>query len=190
LRRVELETGQVLQRYDLPGQYFGEGIAMLGDRLFHLTWQSGVGFVYDKESFELRDQFTYPGEGWGLTHDGARLIMSDGTSTLRVIDPASLQEIDRIEVLDGDVPVPMLNELEYIDGQVWANVWKTDRIARIDPATGQVVGWVDLSGLLQGNDEGRRVDVLNGIAYDAGTGRIFVTGKLWPKLFEIKVRGH
>ena len=116
--------------------------------------------------------------------------MSDGTSTLHLIDPISLQERDQIEVLDGELPVLMLNELEYIDGQVWANIWKTDRIARIDPETGQVVGWVDLSGLLQENAEGRQVDVLNGIAYDADTGRIFVTGKLWPKLFEIKVRGH
>jgi glutamine cyclotransferase len=187
LRKVELETGKVLQRYDLPAQYFGEGIAVLGNKLFQLTWQSQTGFVYDKETFELLDQFTYPGEGWGLTHDGVQLIMSDGTSTLRLIDPQSLAEVGRIEVLDGDVPVIMLNELEYIAGEVWANVWQTNNIVRIDPVTGQVVGWIDLSGLLQPEDVVQPVDVLNGIAYDPENGRIFVTGKLWPRVFEIKL---
>jgi glutamine cyclotransferase len=190
LRKVELETGNVLQQYDLPEQYFGEGIAILGDRLFQLTWHSQTGFVYDKETFALRDQFTYSGQGWGLTHDGERLIMSDGTSTLRMLDPSTLTEIGRVEVLNGDVPVVQLNELEYIAGEVWANIWQTDNIVRIDPATGQVVGWIDLSGLLRQEDVVQPVDVLNGIAYDAETKRIFVTGKLWPKLFEIELLSH
>ncbi|MBN1583907.1 MAG: glutaminyl-peptide cyclotransferase [Anaerolineae bacterium] len=187
LRKVELETGAVLQQYDLPVQYFGEGIAILGDRLYQLTWQSQQGFVYAKETFELLEQFTYPGQGWGLTHDGVQLIMSDGTSTLRMLDPASLAEIGRVEVLDENMPVIRLNELEYIAGEVWANVWQTNNIVRIDPTTGRVVGWIDLDGLLQPEDVVQPVDVLNGIAYDADTGRIFVTGKLWPKLFEIQV---
>lgn len=187
LRKVELETGRILQQTDLPAQYFGEGIAVLGGKLFQLTWQSQTGFVYDKETFELLDQFTYPGEGWGLTHDGVHLIMSDGTSTLRLIDPQNLNQVGQVEVLDGDVPVGRLNELEYVAGQVWANVWQTNNIVRIDPATGQVVGWIDLSGLLLPEDVLQTVDVLNGIAYDAGSNRIFVTGKLWPKLFEIEL---
>jgi glutamine cyclotransferase len=187
LRKVELETGNVLKFYALPEQYFGEGIAIFDNKLFQLTWQSRVGFIYDKETLELLDQFTYSTEGWGLTHDGKRLIMSDGTSTLYMRDPANLDEIGRIQVFDGDAPVVRLNELEYVAGEVWANVWQTNRIARIDPDTGQVVGWIDLSGLLEAKDVVGPVDVLNGIAYDAQAGRIFVTGKLWPRVFEIEL---
>jgi glutamine cyclotransferase len=150
-----------------------------------LTWQSHVGFVYDKASFELLQQFNYSTEGWGITHDGVHLIMSDGTSTLHFLDPQTFEEISQLAVFDNKGPVAKLNELEYVQGEIYANVWQTDRIARIAPGTGQVVGWIDLEGLLTAEDRTEPVDVLNGIAYDAGTDRLFVTGKLWPKLFEI-----
>lgn len=187
LRRVDLATGEVQQQRDLDPQYFGEGIAVVGDRIMQLTWQSNVGFVYDRGSFEPIDQWSYPTEGWGLTYDGSRLIMSDGSATLRFLDPQTFAEIARIDVADANGPVTRLNELEYINGEVWANVWQTDRIARVDPQTGRVVGWLDLTGLLSAEDRAEPVDVLNGIAYDPATERLFVTGKLWPKLFEIEV---
>jgi glutamine cyclotransferase len=187
LRRVDLETGEVLANYDLADRFFGEGIALHGDVISQLTWRSNVGFVYDRETFELLRTFEYPTEGWGLTHDGERLIMSDGTSTLWFLDSDTHQEIGRVEVRDGVDPVVNLNELEYIGGEVFANVWMTDLIARIDPATGQVAGWIDLAGLLKLGADARPVDVLNGIAYDAEAGRLFVTGKLWPMLFEIEL---
>lgn len=187
LRKVELESGKVLQILALPEQYFGEGITVYGDRVFQLTWQSRVGFVYDKESFELLQTFNYPSEGWGLTHDGEHLIMSDGTSTLHFLDPNTLEEVAQIEVHDANGPVVRLNELEYVEGEVYANVWQTDRIARIDPQSGAVSGWIHLGGLLTAADRSQPVDVLNGIAYDARPGRLFVTGKLWPKLFEIEL---
>jgi glutamine cyclotransferase len=187
LRKVDLESGQVLQLYNLPAQFFGEGVTIYGDRIFQLTWQSHVGFVYDEKSFELLQEFHYPSEGWGLTHDGARLIMSDGTATLHFLDPETQREIGRIEVFDEGRPVTRLNELEYVRGEIYANVWQTDRVARIDPHTGQVTGWIELAGLLSPEDYAQPVDVLNGIAYDAENERLFVTGKLWPKLFEIKI---
>lgn len=187
LRRVELDTGKVLQSVSLPVTMFGEGVAVLGERIYQLTWQSGVCFVYDRVSFEVVEQLTYSGEGWGLTTDGARLIMSDGSSTLTFRDPATFAELGRVEVLDAGVPVEELNELEYIDGEVWANVWKTDRIARIDPATGEVIAWVDLTGLRPASVKDDSSAVLNGIAWDAEAGRLFVTGKLWPTLFEIAI---
>ena len=186
LRKVELETGKVLQLYALSPQFFGEGVTVYGDKIIQLTWQSNTGFVYDKDSFKLLQTFNYPTEGWGITHDGERLIMSDGTSTLRFWDPQTYVEIGRIKVYDDDGPVVRLNELEYIQGEIYANVWQTNRIARIDPHTGQVTGWIDLAGLSP-QDSGQPVDVLNGIAYDAENDRLFVTGKLWPKLFEIKL---
>ncbi len=185
LRRVELETGTVLEQVALEPEYFGEGIALFGDTIFQLTWQANVGFRYARESFTRLGEFTYPTEGWGLTHDGERLIMSDGTVTLSFRDPATFAEIRRVEVTDATGPVTRLNELEYIQGEVYANVWQTDRVARIDPATGRVTAWIDLSGLLSPEERRQPVDVLNGIAYDAATDRLFVTGKLWPKLFEI-----
>jgi glutamine cyclotransferase len=185
LRRVELETGQVVQSYALPESYFGEGVTAYGDVLLQLTWKSRIGFVYDRAGFEQLRTFSYPTEGWGITHDGQRLIMSDGSSTLFFLDPESFQEIGRVEVRDGEVPVTRLNELEYVRGEVYANVWQTDLVARIDPQSGQVTAWVDLSGLLAPEDRDPAVDVLNGIAYDEETDRLFVTGKLWPKLFEI-----
>ena len=187
LRKVELATGDVLQIRQLPDRLFGEGITIFGDRIIQLTWHAGVGFVYDKDSFELLQIFTYPTEGWGITHDDQRLIMSDGTSTLHFLDPETLEEIDRIEVYDQNGPVTRLNELEYIEGEIYANVWQTDRIARIDPQTGRVIAWIDLAGLLDPEELDSPVDVLNGIAYDADEDRLFVTGKLWPKLLEIEL---
>ena len=188
LRRVDLESGRVLDSVPLADQHFGEGIAVLGDRVYQLTWQSGICFVYDRETFERQDQFSYPTEGWGLTTDGEQLIMSDGTDRLYFRDPETFEETGHVDVRDGGAPVVNLNELEFVDGEVWANVWKTDRIARIDPATGRVTGWIDLTGLLSPVARAERpVDVLNGIAHDPETGRIFVTGKLWPTLFEIEL---
>lgn len=186
LRRVDLATGTVLQRHDLNPDLFGEGITVFGDRVVQLTWTSGTGFVYDRETFAREGTFSYATEGWGLTQDGERLIMSDGTPTLRFLDPESLGEIGRVDVRDGAQPVQDLNELEYIEGHVFANVWRTDRIAVIDPAGGQVVAWIDLEGLLPA-DEGAGADVLNGIAFDADAGRLLVTGKLWPRLFAIEL---
>ncbi len=186
LRRVELETGTVLQKISLDSRYFGEGIALFGERIYQLTWKSHTCFVYDKTTFTLLSTFSYAGEGWGLTSDGQHLIMSDGTSTLAFRDPDTFAILRQIAVTDNGTPITRLNELEYIEGEIWANVWQTDRIARIDPRTGDVIGWIDLTGLLSRADQaGRTVDVLNGIAYDATEGRIFVTGKLWPVLYQV-----
>jgi glutaminyl-peptide cyclotransferase len=186
LRRVRLENGEVLQIHRLEKRYFGEGLAAWRDRLIQLTWQTEIGFVYDRETFRPVRTFTYKGEGWGLTHDGSRLIMSDGSSFLRFLDPETFQETGRIQVRDGGRPVENLNELEYVKGEVFANVFQTDRIVRIDPATGRVTRWIDLAGLLTPS-EARGVDVLNGIAYDAAKDRLFVTGKWWPRVFEIRI---
>ncbi len=186
LRRVELETGAVVQILDLPSEYFGEGITVYRDEIVQLTWQSHVGFVYDKETFEQLSEFHYPSEGWGITYDGEYLIMSDGTATLHFLDPQTFEEISTIQVYDDAGLVTRLNELEYIQGKVYANVWCTDCVAMISPQTGQVVGWIDLAGLLS-PEEAAGADVLNGIAYDAENDRLFVTGKLWPKLFEIEL---
>jgi glutaminyl-peptide cyclotransferase len=188
VRRVDLATGEVLQAVRLSKEYFGEGIAVLGDRIYQLTWENGVCIVLDRETFELQEAFTYQTEGWGLTTDGERLIMSDGTNRLFIRDPETFAELDTIDVFDGPRAISNLNELEIVEGEIWANVWQTDRIVRIDPETGHVTGWIDLSGLLSEKDRERHpVDVLNGIAYDPETDRLFVTGKLWPKLFEIEV---
>jgi glutaminyl-peptide cyclotransferase len=187
IRKVNLETGEVLQKRDVPGVYFGEGIVVWKDRLLELTWQGEKGFVYDLNTFEPKGEFPYPGEGWGLTSDGKRLIMSDGTSRLRFLDPATMQETSRLAVISDAGRVSLLNELEWIKGEVWANIWKEDRIARINPETGKVTGWIDMRGLLPIAEHPDRDDVLNGIAYDAKGDRIFVTGKRWPKLFEIQV---
>ena len=187
LRKVDLESGQVLQLRQLERKYFGEGIALFGDRLIQLTWNSRVGFVYDRKSFEQLDRFTYLTEGWGLTHDGETLIMSDGTSTLYLLDPRTFEEKGQLQVRRGEKPVVRLNELEYIDGEIYANIWPTDIIARISPRSGQVLAWIDLAGLLSADDRRQSVDVLNGIAYDPKEKRFFVTGKWWPKLFEIKL---
>jgi glutamine cyclotransferase len=187
VRRVELETGNVVQLYEMPEQYFGEGITIFEDRIIQLTWRAKEGFVYDKESFELLINFNYPTEGWGITHDGKQLIMSDGTANLYFLDPETFVETGRIQVSDADGPVSRLNELEYINGEIFANIWQSNRIARISPYTGEVVSWIDLRGLLSPEDKTGAVDVLNGIAYDEAGARLFVTGKLWPKLFEIEI---
>ena len=187
LRKVEIEIGEVLQIKPLSDEYFGEGIVVFQDRIIQLTWQSRTGFIYDKESFELIDEFNYPTEGWGITHDGERLMMSDGTSFIYFWDPETLEEIGKVQVHDGNQPIIRLNELEYIKGEIYANIWQTDYIARIDPDTGAVVAWIDLSGILGPEDATGPVDVLNGIAYDAENDRLFVTGKLWPKIFEIEL---
>ena len=187
LRKVNLETGGVLQMHKLPDQYFGEGVTIYGDKIIQLTWQSNIGFVYDKDNFELLQEFNYTTEGWGITHDGTHLIMSDGTSTLHFLDPDTFEEIGRLEVFDNGTPVTRLNELEYIKGDIYANIWQTDRIAMISPETGNVTGWIDLEGLLSQEESSEGVNVLNGIAYDTVNDRLFVTGKLWPKLFEIEL---
>lgn len=184
LRRVDLVSGEILQRHNLGSRYFGEGITIMDDKIYQLTWQSQLGFVYDLESFDLQKTFFLPGEGWGITHDGTRLIVSDGTAFLRFLDPQTLRETGRVQVVEDGVPVERLNELEFIDGEVWANVWYTDTIVRIDPASGALTGKLDLSGLYQQRSAD---DVLNGIAWDADSDRLFVTGKLWPALYEIEV---
>ncbi len=187
LRKVEVETGEVLQIINLDNPYFGEGITTFGDKIYQLTWQSNIGFVYDKDSFELIKTFEYPTEGWGLTHDGEKLIMSDGTANLYFLDPETLERIGQVEVTDQGMPVRLLNELEYINGEIFANVWQTNFIVRIDPVTGTVLGVIDMSNILSPEDITGPIDVLNGIAYDQAGDRLFVTGKLWPRLFEIRL---
>ncbi|MFQ5655836.1 MAG: glutaminyl-peptide cyclotransferase, partial [Planctomycetota bacterium] len=187
LRKIALESGEVKRSLPLPGRYFGEGITIIGERVIQLTWQAGIGFVSRLDGFRKIAEFHYPGEGWGITHDGKRLIMSDGSATLRFLDPRTFKENGRVTVRDRGVPVPRLNELEHIRGEIYANVWKTDRIARISPKDGSVRGWIDLRGLLSPRDRLPSTDVLNGIAYDAKGKRLFVTGKDWPKLFEIEL---
>jgi len=188
IRKWNLETGFSEQERLLDSRYFGEGIVDWKNRLYELTWTDEVGFVYDIDTFEKIGEFSYPGEGWALTRDDKRLYMSDGTSFIRFLDPETLKETGRIEVTDHGVPVRNLNELEYVKGELLANIWQTTRIARINPTTGEVIAWVELAGLLkEAGVTGAQDDVLNGIAYDAAQDRLFVTGKLWPKLFEIKL---
>jgi len=189
LRRVKLETGEILQICKLPPPFFGEGVTIYGNKIIQLTWRSHIGFVYNKYNFKLLQKFNYPDEGWGITHDGKHLIMSDGTSMLHYLDPETFEEIYQIEVTANGIPVTGINELEYIQGEIYANIWKKELIARIDPLTSQVVGWIDLKGILSPENHSETVDVLNGIAYDVKNERLFVTGKFWPKLFEIELRG-
>lgn len=191
VRMVDLNTGRVLQKYNLPADYFGEGLTDWGSTLVQLTWQAHKGFVYDRFSFALLRTFTYSGEGWGLTHDDNQLIMSDGTSYLRFLDPKTFQEVRRIHVTTpSGEEIPDLNELEYVGGEIYANIWHSDRIARISPKTGKLLGWIDLNGLRDPSTAGNPDAVLNGIAYDAKDNRLFVTGKLWPRLYEIKLVTH
>ena len=189
LRKVDLTTGRVLQQKDLPSDIFGEGSTLVGDEIVSLTWQAKYGFVFDAKTFTLKHKFSYDSEGWGLASDAQHVYMSDGTPTIHILDPKTLKETRRIQVSAEGKPVPELNELEMVDGELFANVWGADVIARIDPATGNVVGWIDLTGLLPVDKRGTASAdaVLNGIAYDAKGKRLFVTGKLWPKMFEIEL---
>ncbi|HEX2969905.1 MAG TPA: glutaminyl-peptide cyclotransferase [Bacteroidales bacterium] len=188
LREVQLETGKVLRQHNLDASLFGEGITLYNDRIFQVTWENKVGFVYDRASFNVINKIYYPTQGWGLTTIGNKIVMSDGTNVLYFYEPESFTVISRIEVYDDVNIVDSLNELEYINGEIWANIWMTDRIARIDPETGKVKGYIDLTGLLKKSDKETDTDVLNGIAWDSAGKRIFVTGKRWPKLFEITLR--
>ena len=187
IRRVDLESGKVLALVPLPETFFGEGIAIVDQKLYQLTWQEQTGFIYDKETFALQQQFSYPTQGWGITFDGSRLIMSDGTSRLYFWEPETVTQVGTMDVYDENGPVAALNELEYINGEIFANIWQTDKIARIDPTTGAVTGWIDLTGLLPPEERTPAADVLNGIAYLPEGNRLFVTGKRWPKLFEIRL---
>jgi glutamine cyclotransferase len=187
LREEDLETGRLLQFHQVPDQYFAEGLTCWKNTLVQLTWQSHTALVYDRATMVLLRTFHYEGEGWGLTQNGKSLILSDGTATLRFVDPETFREVRRIVVKDHGKPVKELNELEYIHGEIYANVWYSDRIARISPATGRVLGWIDLKGLMPRDQLDSDGAVLNGIAYDAAHNRLFVTGKLWPKVFEIVV---
>lgn len=187
LREVDLRTGRVLREHALPGHLFGEGLAVAGKRLLQLTWRAGVGLIHAPDDFAPLGEFRYPGEGWGLAAHGDRVAMSDGTAFLRWLHPATLAETGRVQVLDGATPVTGLNELEFVHGQLFANVWPSNRIAIIDPAAGQVTGWLDLAGILPVVFRRPDTDVLNGIAHDALTDRLFVTGKRWPRLFEIEL---
>ena len=188
IRKVRLETGEVLRRTEVPERYFGEGIVNWGNEIVSLTWKSGIGFVRTLDTFKVKRDFHYAGEGWALTQDGHRLIMSDGTDELRYLDPSTLKETARLRVRLEGKPLAGLNELEWVRGEIWANVWQTQFVVQIDPSSGAVTGVIDLSGLLAPEDiVPGQTDVLNGIAYDAAHDRLFVTGKKWPKLFEIRV---
>jgi glutamine cyclotransferase len=184
LRRVDLESGVVQQEVNLLAEFFGEGLTVINDSLVQLTWQNHVGFVYDKATFDLRGNFTYSTEGWGLTYDNNHLIMSDGTSNLYFLDPITFQKTGQVTVHDGNTSVTNINELEYVNGDVYANIWLQQKIAIINPQNGQVKGWIDLSGIYQSNDPNA---VLNGIAYDSQTDRLYVTGKDWPNLYQITI---
>jgi glutamine cyclotransferase len=188
IRKVDLLTGKVLKKVDVAPQFFGEGLALMNGRAYQLTWQSQRGFIYDLAEFGLINTFSYTGEGWGLTHDGRSLIMSDGTPRIRFLDPKTFAVERVINVADGSMPISQINELEYIKGEIYANIYMTDRIVRIDPQSGKVTAWINLSGLLPPEDRRQPDGVLNGIAYDEARDRLFVTGKLWPKLFEIKLK--
>jgi glutaminyl-peptide cyclotransferase len=189
LRRVELKSGKVLQKSDLPKEVFGEGSTAVGDNILGLTWQSKTGYVFDAKTFAMKAKFPYEGEGWGLASDAKNVYMSDGSASIRVLDPGTMKELRRVQVTADGKPIDSLNELEIVDGELYANVWGTDIIARIDPASGKVTGWIDLTNLLPREKRGTSsVDaVLNGIAYDGKHRKLYVTGKLWPKLFEIEL---
>ena len=186
IRRVKIESGEVLQRREVPPQHFGEGITVKGNELFQLTWQSGLAFVYDKTTFAPKRQYRYQGEGWGLTQDATSFYMSDGSEYLRVLDPATFGETKRVRVVAAGQPLKNLNELEFVKGEVLANIWQTDYVARINPSTGVVTGYIDFRGLLSARER-ESTDVLNGIAYDEKTDRLFITGKLWPRVFEVRI---
>lgn len=188
IRKVELETGWVIKNFKLSNDYFGEGVTIFDGKLIQLTWTSKIGFVYDLDTFELNRTFNYTGQGWGLTHDGTHLIMSDGTSEIRYLDPSTFTELHRIQVLEKNTPIFDINELEFVNGEILGNIWQTNKIVRIDPETGEVLGWIYLNGLFNHQDYTMPIDVLNGIAYDSENDRLFVTGKLWPNIFEIELK--
>ncbi len=188
MREVELETGKILRQVRLPNEYFGEGLTLLKGKIYQLTWQHQLGFIYDAQTFENIGQFTYSGEGWGLTNDGESLILSDGSNRIRFLDADSFHVITTIAVYDKQIQVREINELEYVRGEIYANIWHENRIARINPQNGQVIGWIDLTGLNSCVEVHDDEAVLNGIAYDEAHDKLFVTGKLWPKLFEIRVK--
>jgi len=184
LRRVDLESGNVLQKVSLPEEYFGEGLAVVNDSLVQLTWQNNIGFVYNKSTFSLLGNFSYSTEGWGLTYDGKSLIMSDGSSNLTFLDPVTFQKVAQVNVHDGNTDVTEINEMEYVNGDIYANIWLQQKIAIINPQNGVVKGWIDLTGIYTSNNID---DVLNGIAYDSQTNRLFITGKDWPELYQITI---
>jgi glutamine cyclotransferase len=188
LRRVELQSGKVLQKIDVPPYFFAEGMTLFGGKIYQLTWKGEKGFIYDPKTFDKLGEFKYTGEGWGLTHDADSLILSDGSDEIRFIDPSTYQVKRTISIVDAGEPVVEINELEYVRGEIYANVWHENRIARIDPSNGRVKGWIDLSGILKPGEVTDEEAVLNGIAYDEQSDRLFVTGKLWPKIFEIKLK--
>jgi glutaminyl-peptide cyclotransferase len=188
LRKVVLETGEVVQRENVAVEYFAEGLTEWKDALIQLTWQSHRGFVYDRKTFRRTGTFEYPGEGWGITHDGRRLILSDGSATLRLLDPQTYAQTGTLDVTYQGKPLANLNELEYVRGRIFANVWQSNSIVVIDPSSGRVTAQIDLAGLLTPDDRAGGVDVLNGIAYDSAKDRLFITGKLWPKIFEIRLK--
>jgi len=187
VRKVKLETGEVLQSFAIDKNVFGEGICMFKDKIIQITWQDQKGFVYDMKSFSMTDQFSYIGEGWGITSDGNVLYMSDGSEIIKIIEPNNYSQTDKIEVYDNKGKVLYLNELEYINGEIFANIYQYEKIARIDPKTGKVLAYIDLTHILPFNDYNTNTDVLNGIAFDKTKNRLFVTGKKWPKLFEIEL---
>jgi glutamine cyclotransferase len=187
VRKVKLETGDVIQSFAIPSDVFGEGITLSDNKIIQISWQNGKGFVYDAVTFKQIDEFSYSGEGWGITTDGEKLFMSNGTSQIHILEKQSYSIIDELEVYDDKGPVKYLNELEYINGEIFANIYRYEKIARIDPQTGKVLAYIDLSHILPMTDYTQQTDVLNGIAYDAEKKRLFVTGKLWPKLFEIEL---
>ena len=188
LRRVDLQSGKVLKKVDVPVPFFAEGITLLNGKVYQLTWQHNMGFIYDAQTFDRVGEFNYQGEGWGLTTDGQSLILSDGSNRIRFIDPASFRVTRTINVTDGSAPVRELNELEYVNGEIYANIWHDNRIATIDPQSGHVNSWIDLNGLMPAGELQDPEAVLNGIAYDQANDKLIVTGKLWPRVFEIKVK--
>lgn len=189
LRKVELETGKVLQKYDLPRNVFGEGLTILNGKIYQISWREGLAWQYNLEDFKLIKEFQYAGEGWGLTNDGKNLLMSDGTHIIRVINPENFETIRTIPIFrENNLPLMQINELEWVKGEIWANVWQDSMVARINPENGKILGWIDFSPMTKEEVKEPGNDVLNGIAYDEKTDRIFVTGKLWKKLFEIKVK--
>jgi glutaminyl-peptide cyclotransferase len=188
LRRVELKKGKVKKKIEVPGQYFAEGMTILGGKIYQLTWQQNKGFIYDLKDFKRESEFAYDGEGWGLATDGHLLIMSDGTNQLRFIDPQTFRVLKTINVVKDNEPLANLNELEYVRGEIYANVWKTENIVRLDPQTGRILGWIDLTGLRPTETSVSSENVLNGIAYDEENDRLYVTGKRWPKIFEIRLK--